>query len=166
MDNLVEMNWTNQELEIWIKAGLVPMHLLNPENHLELINFLRTNKEKLHACYKRNPEEDYYQMQVPPQSEWHNAPDIPVIDTRTGKVLYSLEMAGEFELCEGICLKIKAKELEDWKKETAEAKQLTAEQNKELKAFLSKYGTERPLSRKEIATFIEEIKKPSKSSKI
>jgi hypothetical protein len=51
------MNWTNQELEIWIKAGLVPMHLLNPENHLDLINFLRTNKEKLQACYKRNPEE-------------------------------------------------------------------------------------------------------------
>jgi hypothetical protein len=166
MDNhLVEMNWTNQELEIWIKAGLVPMHLLNPENYLELINFLRTNKEKLHACYKRNPEEDYYQMQVPPQSEWHNAPDIPVIDTRTGKVLYSLEMAEEFELCEGICLKIKAKELEDWKKETAEAKQLTAEQNKELKAFLSKYGTERPLSRKEIVTFLEEVRKPRKVQK-
>ena len=97
-----EMSWTSQELEIWVKAGLVPTHLLDPANHIDLINFLRINREKLHACYRRNTEEDYYQLQVPPPNEWHNAPDIPVIDTRTGKVLYSLEMAGEFELCEGV----------------------------------------------------------------
>jgi len=160
-----DMSWTNQELEIWVKAGLVPIHLLDPTNHIDLINFLRINKEKLHACYQRNPDENYCQLQIPPPNEWHNAPDIPVIDTRTGKVLYSLEMAGEFELCEGVCLRIKAKELEDWKKETAEAKQLTDEQNKELKAFLSKYGTERPLSRKEIVTFLEEVRKPRKVQK-
>ena len=166
MDNdLAEMNWTNQELEIWIKAGLVPTHLINPENHLELINFLKANKEKLHACYKINSKESYYEVQVPPKSEWNRSPDIPVIDTRTGKVVFSLEMAEEFELCEGISLKIKTKELEDWKKETADAKKLNAEQNKELKAFLSKYGTERPLSRKEIVTFLEEVRKPRKVQK-
>ena len=52
--------------------------------------------------------------------------------------------------------------MEKWKKDTAQARSLTKEQNQNLKSFLSKIGSERALTRKEIVTFIEEIRKPRK----
>lgn len=73
-----------------------------------------------------------------------------------------LEMASVFELCEDVCLKIRAKELKEWEKETADAKTLNKEQHETLKAALEKIG-QRPLSRKEIVTLIEEVRKPLKT---
>ena len=84
----------------------------------------------------------------------------------TGSVVKILEEGTNFELCDGITLQIKAKELEDWKKETAPAKKLTKEENEELKSFISKFGNERMLTRKEIVTLLEEVRKPKKSKKI
>ena len=76
------------------------------------------------------------------------------------------ETTDDFELCEGVYFKIKTKELEEWEKETIEAKQLNKEQHETLKATLKKIGPNKPLTRKEIVTLIEEVRKaPSKTKK-
>lgn len=160
-----EISWTNQELEIWSKAGLIPAELLDPSKQSELNNFLRINKEIVHSHYKSHPDEDHYQISLPPSTEWDKAYELQLVDKRTGTVVKVLDKKANFELCEGITFQIKAKEIEDWKKETAAAKQLNKEQSKDLKSFIEKIGAERPLTRKEIATFIEEIQKPKKVPK-
>lgn len=71
-------------------------------------------------------------------------------------------MAGNFELCEGVCLQIKAKELPEWEKEMAEAKKLNKEQKNTLIEAFEKIGQEKILTRKDIVTLIEEIRKPQK----
>lgn len=158
------VNWTSRELEEWRKAGLVPEQLLKPDRDVELFNYVRSNIKVLHNHYRRNLDEDYFIMTVPPATEWHNAPDIPVYDKRTGQIVSVLEMAATFNLCEGICLQVKAKELPDWQQETADAKNLNKEQKKTLVKAFEKIGEEgRPLTRKEIVTLIEEIRKPQKS---
>lgn len=103
-----------------------------------------------------------YQIEIPPPGDWAQGPDIHVIDKKTGQIVSTLEMMRNFELCEGIFLKIKAKELSEWERETAHAKKLNKLQSKDLKTFIEKIGTERALTREEIVTAIEEIRKPKK----
>lgn len=159
------ISWTQEELEEWVKNDLVPKELLEPNRWRELSDFLRNNREELHKHFHRDFSQDHFQVQIPPESEWGNAPDIQVVDKRTGEVVSTLEQVRVFELCDGVQLKIKAKEIQKWESETAEAKNLTKEQNENLRAFISQYGTTRPLSRQEIVTFIEEIRKPKKGTK-
>lgn len=157
-----EISWTQDELKKWCEAELVPTDLLEPIKLIELHNFLRANKKILHANYRRNTEDDHYQITLPPASEWDKSPDLEVVDRRTGKVVSVLEMGTDYMLCEGILLKVKVKELKDWGKETAGARSLNKKQNETLKASLERLG-QRPLSRKEIVTLIEEIRKPKKT---
>ena len=50
------MSWTNQELEILVKAGFVPEYLLHPSMYIELCEFLKSNKEILNTHCGRYPE--------------------------------------------------------------------------------------------------------------
>ena len=76
-------------------------------------------------------------------------------------------MATNFELCEGISLKIKAKELSDWEKETAEIKNLDEDEHKIFKTAIQSLGsTGTRISRKDIVALVEEIRKPKKPKKI
>ncbi len=158
------MNFTLQELQEWIKAGLIPLELLEPSKKLELFDFIRKNIKMLYTNYHRNFEEDHYLMKVPPENEWSNAPDIEIIDRRTGETVKILEMRRNFELCEGISLQIKAKELNEWEKKTSHAKNLNKEQKEIFKVTMKKIISEKPiLTREEIVTIIEEIRKPPKN---
>lgn len=107
-------------------------------------------------------EEKPYRVTLPPSQEWEDGPNLQVVDRKTGKVVKTLQQVREFEMCEGVLLQVKTKELEKWEKETAKAKELTKAQNEHLKTFISQCGKSRPLTRKEIVTFIEEIRKPPK----
>lgn len=154
------IDWSAEELQEWISAGLIPKELLDDSKKLEFVRYLMANKNTLYKHYRRNTNEERYIATVPPQSEWPNAPDIIVRDKETGEVVRVLEMATNFELCEGVCLQIKAKELPDWEKETADAKKLNKEQHATLKTALGQLGTR--LTRKDIVTLIEEIRKPQR----
>jgi hypothetical protein len=158
------MNWTQEELKIWYEAGLIPHELLAPERMVDLASYMKANKKKLYERYQRDSSQDNFIAIVPPQEEWHKAPDLKIIDKRTGEVVQTLEMSADFKLCDGVCLKIKAKELPEWEKETATVKHLTKEENETLKASLDRIGN-RPLTRKEIVTLIEEVRKPQKKPK-
>ena len=77
-----------------------------------------------------------------------------------------IETVADFELCEGVHFKITTKELEEWEKDTVQAKSLNKEQHETLKATLEKIGPNKPLTREEIVTLIEEVRKlPSKAKK-
>lgn len=153
------VDWTPQEFQEWVKAGLVPQELLESTKQLDLVNYLRANKATLYKHYRRNPEEDRYIATIPPQSEWHKAPDIVVRDKETGEIVSVLEMAAKFDLCEGVSLQVKAKELPDWEKETADARKLDKEQHETFKTALERLGPGNRLTRKDIVTLIEEIRK-------
>ena len=157
-----DISWTPQELEIWSKAGLIPKDLLHPSKLTELTFFLRKNKNLLHAHYQRNREADYFEATIPPPDQWHKAPDLIVTNKKTGETTV-LEMASDFQLCEGVCLRIKAKELPEWEKETADARKLDKDQHKILISTLEKIG-HKPLSRKELVTLIEEARRPKRKS--
>lgn len=158
-----ELSWTSEELQKLRDAGHIPIELFESSRSEELNHYLKFNREILKEhCYP-NYDKNPYAAIVPPQNEWPNAPDLQIIDRRTGQVVQVLEMARDIELCEGVYLKIKAKDFQEWEKETAEAKKLTKEQSKDLKTFLDKFGKDRPLTRKEITTAIEEIRKPQKN---
>jgi hypothetical protein len=161
-DNSVnDMSWTSQELEIWANANLVPRDLLHPSRYLELCDFLSKNKEILYRHYKMNTDEDHYQIRTPPPNEWDKSYELQVIDKRTGNVISILEKAENFELCEGLVLKIKSKEKDAWTKETAEVRNFTKEQNEILKTSIERIG-DKSLTRKEMAILIEEIRKSQK----
>ncbi len=114
---------------------------------------------------KKNKKKNDQKMKIEPPEEWEQSYEVQVIDKRTGEVVKVVEKTAALEICEGISLQVKAKELEEWKKETECAKKLSKEQSRDLKSFIEKFGADRVLTRKEIATFIEEIKKPNKSPK-
>ena len=107
------MDWTPEELKIWHEANLIPTELLDPTKCIELHEYMRKNKKTLHDHYHRDFSKDIYQVQIPPHTEWNDAPDIKIIDRRSGEVVQVLEMGADFNLCEGITLKIKAKELNE-----------------------------------------------------
>lgn len=160
-----DMFWTEQELAEWIESELIPKELLDPSKYNDLFSFLTKNKETLYELHEENKKGNNYKIQFVPSNESSKESELQVIDRRSGRVIKVLEQITEFEICEGVCLQVSANELDDWKKETAEVQKLTKEQNKNLKKFLSKFGNERPLTRKDIITFIEEIQKPRKIPK-
>ncbi len=130
-----EFSWTIEELHKWVEAGLVPKSLLKPKKNSELTDYLIKNK------------------------------DVLLDKSPIGEAVKTLEMVASYDLCDGISLKVKAKELNEWEKETAEAKNLSKEQNETLKLALGKIGPDKTLTRKEISTLIEEIRKPHQKRK-
>ena len=156
------ISYTNKEVKVWAKAGLIPENLLKPSEKIELFNYIRSNKKKLYAHYKEDSKEDKYQITIPPPNELNKAYELQVIEKKTGKVVKILEQRSRFNLCDNVILEVKAKELEQWEKETIAAKQLTKEQSKNLETFVKE---KKPLTRQEIVTFIEEIQKPRKPTK-
>jgi hypothetical protein len=159
------VSWDKEELANWIAANLIPRELLETSRMRDLAIFIATNIETLYKHFKSPPKEDVFKISLPPPEDWDKTYELQVIDRRTGSVVSVLEKGANFEICDGITLQIRAKELEDWKKETAGIKKLTKEQSEELKAFIAKFGSKRPLTRKEIVTFIQEIRKPKKAPK-
>ena len=156
---------TVDEIQKLREGKYIPAELFEPSRFAELKHYLSYNKELLlEQCYP-NYEKFPVAAIVPPQDEWHNAPDLQIINRRTGEVVQTLVMCSDYMLCEGINLKIKAKELPEWEKETAAAKSLNKGQNEILKEALQKIGPDRPLTRKEIVELIEEIRKPRRKPK-
>jgi len=163
-NNINEFSWTQEELQKWYEAGLIPAYLFDPSRVLELNAYIWENKKILHEHYHK-PNQGRYYINVPPQSEWHTAPDLKVIDGQTGEVVKILEMGADYMLCEGINLKIRAKELPEWEKETADARKLNKEQHETLKLFFEKTDPNKELTRKEIVQIIEEVRKPQRKPK-
>lgn len=87
---------------------------------------------------------------------------IKVIDSKTGKEIKTLIPVGDINILDDIVITVRKNELNDWQSEIKEAEKLTSEQKTVLKTFVSEYGKDRPLTRREIATFIEEVRKPKK----
>ncbi len=73
-----------------------------------------------------------------------------------------LDPSKSSELFEEVSLRVKTKELFETEKEGAEAKTLNKEQNQTLKKALERLGTDKALTRSEIITLIEEVRKPKK----
>jgi hypothetical protein len=156
-----EISWTEEELDKWAEAGLLPRKLLSPLRFHELGCFIFENKETLYKCYRSQPDENL--ITIPPIGSFNDADEVRVIDKRTGLTVKILERSEPFELCEGISLQVKSKELADWKKEAADAKTLSKEQHETLKSAIEKIDKE--LTRKEIVLLLEEIRKPQKKTK-
>lgn len=161
-----EISWTEEEIKKWFESGLIHEDLLSPLRFHDLVQFIAKNKNELYKCFKTNPVENRYQVTIPPKEEWDQTYELQVIDKRTGEVVKILEKFAPFDLCEGISLKVKAKELKEWEKETAAIKNLNKEQHETFKSALEQVGKEKELTRKEIVTLIEEIRKPRKSKKV
>lgn len=159
------ISWTNEEMKHWVQAGLIPTYLLEPSRIRELTSFLLSNKKTLHDHYKADSSDEPFMITLPPPSDWENTYELQVIDKRTGAVVQTLDKGADLPFCEGVTLKIKAKELKEWTRTAEKAKKLTDEQQQGLKSFILKIGSERSLTRKEIITFIEEIQKPKKPQK-
>lgn len=154
-------SWSKAELDQWVAENLIPQALLDASNKRDLAAYITENLEKLRS--KKRNEEGYSR---PPLSDAQDAThEFHVIDARTGNIVSVLERAANFELCDGIVLQVKAKELEEWKEEANNVKKLTEEQGKELKEVILKFENNRLLSRKEIVALIEEIRKPKKTQK-
>jgi len=151
--------------DCWVNTDLIPKELLDPARLDDMVEYIAKNIEMLTQVFQKTLQEDNYQIVLPPSEEYDKAYEIHIVDRKTGNVVKVLEKTAHFQLCNGIILQIKAKDLENWKKETAETKKLTKEQSEDLKTFISNFGSERPLTRKEIVTFIEEIRKPKKTPK-
>lgn len=151
--------------DCWVNTDLIPKELLDPSRSDDMAAYITKNIEMLTQIFQKTLQEDTYQIVLSPSEEYDKAYEIHIVDRKTGNVVKVLEKTANFQLCDGIILQIKAKDLENWKKETAETKKLTKEQSEDLKAFISKFGSDRPLTRKEIVTFIEEIRKSKKTPK-
>jgi len=161
----LNISWHKEEIEQWVAAGLVPEELLHPSKFREFADYIATNYEMLTNHYKYPSKEETWQVTLPPIEELDKTYELQVIDTITGKVVKVLNKAAHFELCDGAVLQVNAKELEKWKRETKSVKSLSKEQKDDLKSFISQKTPDRPLTRKEIVTFIEEIRKPKKTRK-
>ena len=120
---------------------------------------------KIEQEQAKKQEEGLYQIPLPPTSEWNQTYELQLIDKRTGTVVKTLDRGVDFPLCDGITLRVKATDLEKWQNETELAKDLSKEQCKDLKAFIGNFGKERPLSRKAIVTYLEEVRKDKKKPK-
>lgn len=154
-------SWTKNELQIWINDGLIDKALLSADKEKELLEFINKNKDVL----TRHSREGFdAQITLPKTRDWHKTLELHVVDIKTGRIIKTLEQITNFELHEGINLHVKTAELDTWKKETAGVKELSKEQVDNLKVFVEKYGKDRPLTREEIVTFIQETKR-SQSSK-
>lgn len=158
---LIKPLWTQDELETWVSYGMLPPSLLEPSKDSELRAYVLKNLSSLRKMYQ-STNENNYPIDETPFEEMAHAYELRVVDKRTGEVVKVLQKIADFQLCDGVSLRVKVEELENWEKEASEAKKLTKEQNENLKSILSKIGPNRTLTRKEISTIIEEIRKPRK----
>lgn len=153
----IEVSWNQADLDGWIAEGLIPPALLDVSNKQALAAFIAHN---LQNGSKHKTKNGNHSAGLDSSSnEFH------VVDARTGNLVSVLERATNFELCDGVFVQVKTKELEEWKEETSDVKKLTEEQGKELKEFILRFEKNKTLSRKEIVAAIEEIRKPKKTQK-
>lgn len=131
--------WSTNELKVWVNAGLVKHELLEPEKFRELAQFISENKEKLHSVYCDNPAEYPCQVTIPAAHELANTYELQIFDKATGKVIKVLDRIENLELCEGLVLKVKAKEVETWRKKTENIKKLSDDQTNKLKTILEQF---------------------------
>jgi len=54
------VDWTNQELQEWVNAGLIPNDLLEESKSLALLNFIRKNKQTLQTLQKKYRSQQYH----------------------------------------------------------------------------------------------------------
>lgn len=169
MENFeTQADWTPLELQEWINAGLIPQELLEESNwfdthtNFKLSDFILKNKKILYGHFRRNTDSDDEAL-IPPVSEWSKYPDIIVKNKKTGEVVKIFQMTADFEISDGITLTVFGKELSNWENETADAKKFNKEESRTFKKALDKLGNR--LTRKDIVTLIEEIRKPKKIPK-
>lgn len=160
-----ELPWSPQELEGWVSASLIPEEFLESTKYQNLFGFLKLNHQILREVYAEDAGNGHYRVNFARPNMESAEYELQLIDTRTSLVIKTLENTTEFELVKGINIHINANELDDWKHETAEVHKLTKEQKDNLLAFISKFGSERMLTKNEIVTFIKEIRKPKKVPK-
>jgi len=153
------VDWTPLELQEWVKAGLIPNELLEESNLIDLTNFILKNKKELYGHFRRNTDSDDVAI-IPPVSDWPKYPDIIVKNKKTGEVVNTLQMTADFKITDDITLTVLGKELSDWEAETSGAKKFNKEQSETFKKAIYKVGER--LTRKDIVTLIEEIRKPKK----
>lgn len=154
-----EDTYTSNEINKWIELGLIPQNILDQNDSSALYRFISENLKYLYSHYFEDKSHLDCYVQLPPPEDWPKTFELQVIDKKTGKVVKTLNQMKVFELCEGVSLNVRAKEISKWEKETIDVKSLTKEQNEVLKTFVLDHGKNRSLSRKEIATFIKEIQK-------
>lgn len=162
----IPTSWTQEEVRVWAQAGLIPNELLTPGNHLELMAYIYKNQEKLFSYYRKNPEDSDLQITMPSPDKLSTAYEIPILNRKTGKIVDAFHMVTSFELCEDVFIKIRAQELETWKKETAGARELNKTQGEEFKATILEIASKGSLSREEIVTVLEEVRKKRKTTKV
>ena len=143
-----DINFTQKELMKTVKADLVPQELLKQHESVKHFDQIKKTKNKNKTNYNSKIKED-----------------ILVIDKKIEGAVNVLENGSFFNLYEGVCLRINEKELPEWEKEAKEAKNLNDEQKKTFKKVLDNYPLDKPLTRKEIVTLIEEVRKPQLKSK-
>jgi hypothetical protein len=157
----LEVSWSSRELDVWVEYGMVPKSLLDPSKSSELSVFISQHLEMLRKFFQ-SQNDNNFEIDLPPLQDVEQTYELRVVDKRTGEVVQVLQKVADFQLCDGISFRVKADELENWERETSEAKKLTKEQSENLKSILAKIGPDRALTRKEIATILEEIRKPRK----
>lgn len=156
--------FTLQEIEILANLGIVPRHLLDPSKTKELYTCLLENKQKIENLVRLLSNEENYQIEIAPQIEWDKN-ELWIKDKNTGNIFKIQGVLSDFKLTEGVTLQIITKDIEKWEVDTAYVKEFNKEQHETLKAAIEKIGREKPLSRKEIVTLIEEIRKPPRKPK-
>ena len=65
----MNIDFSNDELNKWVQAGLVPQELTTPDKTKELLDFVCNNQQELFAHYRRSKEEDFFQITIPPVGE-------------------------------------------------------------------------------------------------
>ncbi len=160
------ISWSVGELNIWVEDGLISRDLLHPDKFHELAQFVSENKEKLYEHYHDNTDEYPYSIEMPSTQKLDNTYEIRVVEKATGKTVQVLDRVENLNLYDGFSLKVKSKEVENWRKQSAELKQLwlSKEQILSLKNALSKISAAgKEISVENLAIIIEEILKLTKS---
>ena len=80
------IDWSAEELQEWISAGLIPKELLDDSKKLEFVRDLMAKKNTLDEHYMRNTNKYRYIAQDQHKIEWRKHPDIIVRDEETGEI--------------------------------------------------------------------------------
>ena len=132
------ISWSGTELKAWIEGGLISRDLLAPEKFPQLAQFILENKEKLYKLYNDEPVEYPYEVTKPPYQEMTNTYKLHIIDRATGKIVKILERVENIDIFDGLSLRVKAKEVNNWRKKTENIKRLSEEQTSQLKTILER----------------------------
>ncbi len=161
-----DISWSGTEQNAWVEAGLISQNLLLPEKIRELAQFVLKNKAMLYEYYHDKPEEYPYQVEIPTsRQEMENAYELRIVDKATGKTVKILDRVESVELCEGLSLRVNAKEAENWRKKTEPLKQLSKEQTIKFKSILEKISTSRKdIGIDQLVNIIDDLIKLTKPS--